>query len=143
MEEVVAAVERKYLIAGHSCRFMFDYSEDEIIHGLTNAACEKVQRGSIQSVETLVVNITKADGVKPEFVPVSMAAAVMYKYKLLDNSQSVLFRGILVAVRVKQWPMLGWHFEQDVINRLKAHPSEASCCYCWFSYTRGITGCSE
>lgn len=134
MGDVIAAVERKYLVAGHSCRFMFDYSEGEIIQSLTKA-CERVgtkmthSERSSQTVNTLVVKrrVEAVGAFSTSLVPVSMAAAVlMHKYNLLEERHSVLFLGTLEAAKVRHWPMLGWHFEQDVFDRLKAHTTPAA-----------------
>eukprot|EP00597_Dinobryon_sp_UTEXLB2267_P004019 CAMPEP_0170075332 /NCGR_PEP_ID=MMETSP0019_2-20121128/12488_1 /TAXON_ID=98059 /ORGANISM="Dinobryon sp., Strain UTEXLB2267" /LENGTH=474 /DNA_ID=CAMNT_0010286233 /DNA_START=315 /DNA_END=1739 /DNA_ORIENTATION=- len=133
MDEVIAAVERKYLMAGHSCSFMLDYSEDEIIDILTEA-CETVMPAAMTYSDRsnpLVVKrkITEADEVTPLLVPVSMAAAVlMHKHKLLEENKALLFLGTLEAAKVRHWPILGWHFEQDDIDRLKAYLTPVAVC---------------
>lgn len=150
--EVIAAVERKFLVAGHSCRFMFDYSEDEIILALTSA-CQRVSsikhpEESKLTVNTLIVKrSTKEIGKKdPVLIPVSLAAAVlMHMYGLLKEKTSTLFLGTVEAAKTHNWSMLGWHFELDAISRLKlflppvSGPSDATAIECKFTSSHRAT----
>lgn len=128
-EDIRTALRMKFLIAGYSCRFMLDYTAKQVITTL-KMACDRVKNRMIrgessqQTINTLVVTI------QGKMIPVSVVAALLIgHYHLLPDQHAGDFSNMVDAVKCRQRALLGWYFEQEVVDRLTA----------WLRPTAGAT----
>jgi hypothetical protein len=121
-QHIFEAIEKKFPTAGLSCRFMFDYSTTDVFEKL-NKACSRVKgmragAASIRTVNTLVVKWSRNS---LTMMPVSdLAATLLCANQLIDTTFTAAFPVTLAAVQDKHSAMVGWLFEKDIIDRLKA-----------------------
>ena len=111
-ESIIAALIRKLNLAGSFGRFMLDYNSAKVIDELNDA------------VDRLNSDVVSVGG---SLVPVSFTAGIMMALSKKFNTQpNRLTQNILDALHCKHKAMLGWLFEQEVTDRLKASlPKEA------------------
>jgi hypothetical protein len=121
IDELKLALKAKFLVAGHCCRLMLDYDFKQAFRKL-EVACSRASKSSLGEVEasprainTLIVTW------HGKLVPVSvMAAVLMGHYGLGPESTDPLFGNIQRAVKDNSRALLGWLFEQEVLDRLVA-----------------------
>lgn len=117
--DIESALTKKFRLAGYSCRFMLDYTEDAVLQALRDA-CNRSSQGSTKNesskhtVNTLVVSLGD------KVVPVSVVGAALMSHYKLDSSEVRGFDGMMAAVKARQRALLGWLFENEVVETLLA-----------------------
>lgn len=121
-DAVKAAIRKKFLVAGYSCRFMLDYSVKKVISVLYQA-CDRAEKSLASIAETShrIVN-TLVVTVGQRLIPVSaLAAALIAYYKFNPQVTTPIdFQNVIRAIQSKNMSFLGWFFEQEVLDRLKS-----------------------